>query len=132
MPLNVPPNCSFEENMAIFAALLRAEGLPLGTAELLDALQALEHIDIVEREGFKAALRATLVKSRRDLDVFEELFGDYFVPPETQIRQLQEAEQHREQRKVRLESAADELSFKGEPLDLSSEEMLLYLSLIHI
>ncbi len=101
----------------------------MGTAELLDALQALEHIDIVEREGFKAALRATLVKSRRDLDVFEELFGDYFVPPETQIRQLQEAEQHREQRKVRLESAADELSFKGEPLDLSSEEMLLYSAL---
>lgn len=129
MPLIVPPDCSFEENMAIFAALLRAEGLPLGTAELLDALQALEHIDIAGRAAFKAALRATLVKSSRDLGVFEEAFERYFVPPETRSRQRREAERQREQQKIRLESAAGELSFKGEPLRLSTGEMLLYTSL---
>ncbi len=129
MSLNTPPDRSFAENMALFAGLLRAEGFPLGTAELLDALEALEHIDIAERDACKAALRATLVKSRRDLEVFEEVFERYFVPPETQIRQHREAEQQREQQKVRLENAAGELSFKGEPLRLSSEEMLLYTAL---
>ncbi len=129
MPLTDPQDCSFAENMAIFAALLRAEGLPLGTAELLDALQALEHIDLAGRDDFKAALRATLVKSRRDLEVFEDAFERYFVPPETQIRQLRRAEHQREQEKIMLESAACDLSFKGEPLSLSNEEMLLYSSL---
>ena len=37
MLLTAPPERFFEENMAAFAALLRAEGLVLGTAELLDA-----------------------------------------------------------------------------------------------
>lgn len=129
MSLSVPSECPFEENMALFAALLRAEGLPLGTAELLDALKALEHIDVSGRDDFKSALRATLVKSHRDLEIFEEVFENYFVPPEIQVRQAREAVWQQEQQKIRLESAAEELSFKGEPLELSSEEMILYSSL---
>ncbi len=127
--MTAPADCSFEENMAIFAALLRAEGLPLGTAELLDALRALEHIDIADRTAFKDALRATLVKSYHDLQVFEEAFERYFVPLETRNRQFREARQQQEEQKMRLKSAADELSFKGEPLCLSNEEMLLYTAL---
>lgn len=129
MSLTAPQECSFEENMAIFAALLRAGGLSLGTAELLDALRSLEHIDITGRKDFKAALRSTLVKSYRDLEVFEETFDSYFVPPELQLQQHREAERHRAQHKMNLESAAGDLSFKGAPLNLSEEEMLLYSSL---
>ncbi len=123
------PDCSFAENMAIFASLLRANGLPLGTAELLDAMQAIAHIDIADRHAFKSALRSTLVKSRRDLEMFEEVFERYFVPPEIHKQRLQEAARQKEQQKIKLESAAGELSFKGEPLQLSSEEMLIYTSL---
>lgn len=129
MSLTVPTASHFEENMAAFAALLRAEGLVLGTAELLDALQALRHIDIAERAAFKTALRATLVKNERDLEIFERSFERYFIPLEAQAEHLREATLQREEESARLKDAAGELSFKGEPLPLSAEEMLLYTSL---
>lgn len=119
----------FEENMAAFAALLRAEGLILGTAELLDALQALRYIDMVDRAAFKTALRATLVKNERDLEIFERSFERYFIPLTAQAEHLREAALQVEEQKIKLEDAAGELAFKGEPLPLSTEEMLLYTSL---
>jgi len=128
-PLIAPAECRFAENMALFASLLRANGLPVGTAELLDALQALSFIDIGDRRAFKTALRSTLVKNHRDLEVFDELFDCCFVPPEVHTQRLKEAERQREQQQARLECAAHELSFKGEPLQLSPEEMLIYTSL---
>ena len=129
MLLTAPPERFFEENMAAFAALLRAEGLVLGTAELLDALQALHHVDITDRAAFKTALRATLVKNQRDLEIFDQSFERYFIPQAAQAQQLREVTRQREQQANKLKEAADELSFKGEPLPLSTEEMLLYTSL---
>ncbi len=129
MSLTAPAESHFEENMAAFAALLRAEGLVLGTAELLDALQALRHIDIADRTAFKTALRATLVKSERDLEIFERSFERYFIPLTAQAEHLREATLQMEAESARLKDAAGELSFKGEPLPLSAEEMLLYTSL---
>src|SRR5207244_12427129 len=41
---------------------LRAAGLPVSMTENLDAMRAVEHVDIAERDTFKAALGATLVK----------------------------------------------------------------------
>jgi uncharacterized protein with von Willebrand factor type A (vWA) domain len=127
MPLT--PGRYFEENMALFAALLRSEGLLLGTAELLDALQSLRHIDIADRASFKTALRATLVKNERDLEIFDRSFERFFVPQAAQEQQFRETTRLREERESRLAEAAEELSFKGEPLPLSTEEMLLYTSL---
>lgn len=129
MSLTDPPERPFEENMAAFAALLRAEGLPLGTAELLDALQALCHVDMSDRVAFKTALRATLVKNQHDLEIFDQSFERYFIPAVEQAQQLREATRQREQQTSKLKHAADELSFKGKPLPLSTGEMLLYTSL---
>lgn len=127
MPLT--PGRFFEKNMASFAALLRSEGLLLGTAELLDALQSISYIDIFRRASFKTALQATMVKNERDLEIFERAFERFFIPRATQARRLQETTRLGEERKSRLEEAAEELSFKGEPLPLSTDEALLYTSL---
>ena len=123
------PVSHFEENMAAFAALLRSEGLLLGTAELLDALQALHHIDKTDRDAFQTALRATLVKNERGLEIFDRAFDQFFVPQVVQEQHLREVTRIKKEERVKLESAADDLSFKGETLPLSAEEMLLYTSL---
>ena len=61
-----------------FAEALRAEGLALGTSELLDAFAALEEIPWSERGPFREALAATLAKSPDDRRVFDLVFDRFF------------------------------------------------------
>src|SRR4029450_10891858 len=57
---------------------LRAAGLPVSMTENLDAMRAVEHVDIAERGTFQAALGATLVQPRPHWRAFETGFGVYF------------------------------------------------------
>ncbi len=130
MQLTIKPGEShLQENLALFGGLLRQEGLPLGTAEMIDALQALEKVDASSRSAFKAALQATLVKSRRDQTVFNRLFDLFFVPAEQHRHSAGEQELKQAELAKKLEQANLELIFKGEALQLSSEELRQYSSL---
>jgi uncharacterized protein with von Willebrand factor type A (vWA) domain len=57
---------------------LRAEGLAIGTSELLDAFAALAEIGWTERERFQSALAATLAKSPEERRVFDLVFERFF------------------------------------------------------
>ena len=57
---------------------LRSAGLPVSMTENLDAMRAVEHVDIAERDDFKTALGATLVKHHRHWSAFETVFDVYF------------------------------------------------------
>jgi uncharacterized protein with von Willebrand factor type A (vWA) domain len=46
-----------------FVGELRAAGLPVSMTEHLDAMAALAHVPLEDREAFKYALGATLVKN---------------------------------------------------------------------
>ena len=48
--------------LAGFIQELRRAGLPVSLTENLDAMEAVKHIPIEDREAFKFALAATLVK----------------------------------------------------------------------
>lgn len=61
-----------------FVRLLRRHRVRVSTAEGLDALHALGHAGIGEREVVRDTLRATLVKSGEDAEGFERLFDLYF------------------------------------------------------
>ena len=61
-----------------FAEELRAEGLSVGTAELLDAFDALAEVPWAQRESVREALAATLAKSQEDRRVFELIFDRFF------------------------------------------------------
>jgi len=61
-----------------FVHELRAAGLPVSMTENLDAMRAIEHIDINERDLFKGVLSATLVKHHRHQKAFETVFDVYF------------------------------------------------------
>src|SRR5256885_2242548 len=57
---------------------LHAEGLSVGTAELLDAFDALAEVPWTERQSVREALAATLAKSQEDRRVFELIFERFF------------------------------------------------------
>lgn len=61
-----------------FVQVLRNHQLRVSPAESIDALHALEHAGLGEREVVKDTLRATLIKNQEDEDTFERLFELYF------------------------------------------------------
>lgn len=68
-------------NVMHFARVLRAAGLPIGPAAILDALRALAVIDVTKREDFRACLRAVLVHRQDHLDLFDQAFRLFFRDP---------------------------------------------------
>ncbi len=68
-------------NVMHFARVLRAAGLPIGTAAVLDALRALTVIDITRRDDFRACLRAVLVRRHEHEGLFDEAFRLFFRDP---------------------------------------------------
>jgi uncharacterized protein with von Willebrand factor type A (vWA) domain len=61
-----------------FITELRNAGLPVSLTENLDAMEAIQHIPIEDREAFKYALGATLVKNHAHWRSFETVFEVYF------------------------------------------------------
>jgi len=61
-----------------FIQELREAGLPVSLTENLDAMEAVKHIPLEDREAFKYALAATLVKNNAHWRAFETVFEVYF------------------------------------------------------
>src|SRR4051812_39422656 len=64
--------------LAGFIQELRSAGLPVSLTENLDAMEAVRHIPLEDREAFKYALAATLVKNHAHWKAFETIFEVYF------------------------------------------------------
>jgi uncharacterized protein with von Willebrand factor type A (vWA) domain len=64
-----------------FVEALRARGVSLSPAEVLDAARAVDAVGPEDRARFRAALAATLAKDRRALALFDETFEGFFAPP---------------------------------------------------
>jgi uncharacterized protein with von Willebrand factor type A (vWA) domain len=74
------------ELLAGFIQELRQAGLPVSLTENLDAMQAVQHIPLEDREAFKYALAATLVKNNAHWRAFETVFEVYFSLRGSQYR----------------------------------------------
>jgi uncharacterized protein len=61
-----------------FVVELRNAGLPVSLTENLDAMEAVQHIPLEDREAFKYALGATLIKNNAHWRAFETVFEVYF------------------------------------------------------
>jgi uncharacterized protein len=68
----------FEGQLLAFAEDLREEGVALGTSEMLDSFEALEHVPWTDPRDFKEALAATIAKSPEDRRIFELVFDRFF------------------------------------------------------
>jgi uncharacterized protein with von Willebrand factor type A (vWA) domain len=78
MPPAEPRRPATAAQLLAFADELRAEGVSVGTAELLDAFDALAEVPWTERQSVREALAATLAKSQEDRRVFELIFERFF------------------------------------------------------
>lgn len=63
-----------------FVRELRRTGLPVSATENVDAMRAVEVVELSDRAGLRAALAATLVKHHRHRRAFDAAFDVYFSP----------------------------------------------------
>ena len=73
-----------DKRIVEFIRTLRAAGVRISVAESTDALFAADEIGIFERDAFRDALKATLVKEHSDEPKFEHFFPLFFdtgAPP---------------------------------------------------
>jgi uncharacterized protein len=66
------------DRLSALAAVLRAQGAPVGVGELLAAHHALAAVDASSREDSRLALRAVLCSGRADLERFDLAFTAVF------------------------------------------------------
>ncbi len=76
LPAAGPPGIA--ARLLEFAEALRAEGMAVGTSELLDAFAVLGEIAWEDRADFREGLAATLAKSQEDRRIFELIFERFF------------------------------------------------------
>lgn len=69
------------EVLTRFVRALRFAEVRVSTSEEIDAAKALSVLGLPDRAAMRAALRATLVKSPRDLPAFDRLFAAFFDAP---------------------------------------------------
>jgi uncharacterized protein with von Willebrand factor type A (vWA) domain len=70
--------------MVDFIRVLRAAGVRVSLAESMDAMRGVRELGVHERDVFRLAMRATLVKEARDQAAFEYFFPLFFgqsTPP---------------------------------------------------
>jgi uncharacterized protein with von Willebrand factor type A (vWA) domain len=111
-----------ENNIVRFVQILRSLGIPAGTSEALDALIAVQSIDLTNQKQFKAALKATLVKDAVHDPLFNSAFTKFFVESPLRDLQLDAKKEYTEG----LEEAIKELEFQDQPLDLDQQYLDLY------
>jgi uncharacterized protein with von Willebrand factor type A (vWA) domain len=97
-----PPDPSGEPGLAAgdglldvlssFVGELRTAGIPVSLTENLDAVEALRHVPLEDREAFKYALAATLVKNNAHWKAFETVFEVFFSLRGSKFRLKQESE----------------------------------------
>lgn len=59
---------------------LRDSGIPVSISEGLDALRAIDHVDLASRETVRAALAAAMIKDQLQRPAFDTLFDLYLGP----------------------------------------------------
>lgn len=62
-----------------FVGELRAAGVPVSMVETIDAMRAIEVVDIGDREALRATLASTMVKAERHLGAFDTAFDVFFA-----------------------------------------------------
>ena len=61
-----------------FGGMLRASGLPVTTPEVMDAVRALEAVELMDREQVYLALRTVLVTRREERPAFDRCFDAFW------------------------------------------------------
>ncbi|PYO00687.1 MAG: hypothetical protein DMD91_10065 [Candidatus Rokuibacteriota bacterium] len=74
------PSRDLGSAMIRFAALLRREGLPITLVQTTDAVRALEHLDLGDRDELRLGLRTVFVGRPEELPAFDRAFDAFWRP----------------------------------------------------
>ncbi|MFO1317567.1 MAG: VWA domain-containing protein [Burkholderiales bacterium] len=77
----LPPRGRLPENVLYFVRVLRAAGLPVGPAKVIDAIAAVDAVGVANRTDFREALAAVLVSRHEHLVLFEQAFDLFWRNP---------------------------------------------------
>lgn len=83
------PGGKLAENVVHFARVLRAAGMQVGPAKVLDALQALQIAGIESRADWHAVLKAIFVQRHEESELFEQAFEFFWRDPALLERMMQ-------------------------------------------
>ena len=75
------PRGRLAENVLYFVRVLRAAGLPVGPAKVIDAIAAVDAVGVGNRTDFREALAAVLVSRHEHLVLFEQAFDLFWRNP---------------------------------------------------
>ena len=75
---NVALRREFSANVVGFCRWLRRQGSSVSAPEQIEALRALDAIDLLEEENFYWSLRTTLAKSTKEQEIFDEHFRHFW------------------------------------------------------
>jgi uncharacterized protein len=75
------PAGKLAENVLHFVRILRATGIPVGPAKVVDALAAVHAVGVANRVDFREALAAVLVSRHEHLALFEQAFELFWRNP---------------------------------------------------
>ena len=70
------------ENIVHFTRALRKAGVKVGTAQVEDAVRAVEAAGFSRKSDFYHILRATLINRAQDLEVYHQIFAMFWRDPE--------------------------------------------------
>lgn len=73
------PPADLVGSVVTLCRLLRERGVEATPAESIDAARSLGHVDLLDREDVRLALRAVLVSRREDFDAFDEAFAEVWA-----------------------------------------------------
>jgi uncharacterized protein len=117
-----------------FIRELREAGLPVSLTENLDAMQAVKHVPLEDRDAFKYALGATLVKNNTHWRAFETVFEVYFSlrgkefklrPDDEELPEGADAEQ------AEMQGAGQMAGSGGDAMSPEELAEMLYQALLH-
>lgn len=80
-----------DDRIVEFVRGLRAGGVPVSTAEEIDALTAVGLIGVGDKPLFASLLKTTLIKHIADREIFDELFPIYFSAGELALQNALES-----------------------------------------
>ncbi|SOH92888.1 hypothetical protein SAMN06273572_101739 [Monaibacterium marinum] len=80
--LPLPENPKLAQNLTHFARALRRAGLPIGPAQVLDAIRAVEVAGFSARADFFWTLHACFVRKPEQREVFAQVFRLYWRDPQ--------------------------------------------------
>jgi uncharacterized protein len=66
-------------HVVTFGRILREGGIEVGPGRVIDALRALDAVDLTRQEDVYFALRQTMVARREELDLFDRAFTTWFM-----------------------------------------------------